>query len=54
VNARQADAFVYMKFFGYTLEETAAQLEVVSRTVQRDMRVADAWVASRVRNGKET
>jgi len=54
VNARQADAFVYMRFFGYTLEETAAQLKVVSRTVQRDMRVADAWVASRVRNGKET
>jgi len=54
VNARQADAFVYMKFFGYTLEETAALLKVASRTVQRDLRVASAWLASRVGKGKES
>jgi RNA polymerase sigma factor (TIGR02999 family) len=54
VNARQADAFVYMKFFGCTLEETAIQLNVASRTVQRDLRVASAWLASRVSKGKES
>ncbi len=50
---RQADVIVFMKFFGYTLEETAAQLKVASRTVQRDLRVASAWLASRVRKGRE-
>jgi RNA polymerase sigma factor (TIGR02999 family) len=54
VNARQADAFVLMRFFGYTLEETAAQLNVTSRTVQRDLRVASAWIATRVNKGKES
>jgi RNA polymerase sigma factor (TIGR02999 family) len=54
VNARQAEAFVYVNFFGYTLEEAAVQLDVVSRTVQRDVRVANAWLASRVRKGKES
>jgi RNA polymerase sigma factor (TIGR02999 family) len=53
VNARQADAFVLMKVFGYTLEETAAQLKVTSRTVQRDLRVASAWLASRLRKSQE-
>jgi RNA polymerase sigma factor (TIGR02999 family) len=54
VNARQADAVVYMRFFGYTLEETATQLKVTSRTVQRDLRVASAWLANRVHNVKES
>jgi len=54
VNARQADAIVYMRFFGYTLDETAAHLKVTSRTVQRDLRVASAWIATRVGKGKES
>lgn len=53
VNDRQANAFIYMKFFGYTLEETAAELKVVPRTIQRDLRVASAWIATRVNKGKE-
>lgn len=53
-NARQANAFIYMKFFGCTLEETAAELKVTSRTVQRDLRAASAWIATRVRKGKES
>jgi RNA polymerase sigma factor (TIGR02999 family) len=52
MNARQADVFVYVHFFGYTQEEAAALLNVVSRTVQRDMRLANAWIASRVSKGK--
>jgi RNA polymerase sigma factor (TIGR02999 family) len=52
-STRQADVIVFVKFFGYTLEETAAQLNVASRTVQRDLRVASAWLASRVHKGKE-
>jgi RNA polymerase sigma factor (TIGR02999 family) len=54
VSARQADAFVLMKFFGYTLEETAVRLKVTSRTVQRDLRVASAWIATRVNKSKES
>jgi RNA polymerase sigma factor (TIGR02999 family) len=52
-NARQANAFFYIRIIGYTLEEAAVQLDVVSRTVQRDMRAAEAWLASRIRKGKE-
>jgi len=54
VNERQASVFIYMKFFGYTLEEAASELKVVSRTVQRDLRVASAWIAARVNKGKES
>jgi RNA polymerase sigma factor (TIGR02999 family) len=54
VNARQADAIVYVKFFGYTLEEAAAELNVDSRTVQRHVRAASAWIATKVNKGKES
>ena len=54
LNPRQADAFVYVNFFGYTVEEAAIQLDVVSRTVQRDLRAVSAWLVSRVRKAEES
>jgi RNA polymerase sigma factor (TIGR02999 family) len=53
MNPRHALAIEYTTFFGHTLEETAALLNVTTRTVQRDLRAASAWLASRVRHGTE-
>lgn len=52
MNPRQANAFIYVKFIGYTLEEAAAELNVATRTVQRDVRLATAWIATRVNQGE--
>ena len=53
MNPRHALAVEYTTFFGHTLDETAALLNVTTRTVQRDLRMANAWLATRVRNGAE-
>lgn len=53
MNSRHAQVFEYMTFWGYTVEQAAALLGVAARTIQRDIRVANAWIASRVRNGAE-
>lgn len=51
MNPRHALAIDYVTFFGHTVEEAAARLKVAPRTVQRDLRAASAWLASRVANG---
>ena len=51
VNPRQAQAVVYSTFFGHTVEEIAALFQVSPRTVQRDLRTANAWLVSRIGSG---
>jgi RNA polymerase sigma factor (TIGR02999 family) len=53
LNPRHALAVEYTVFFGHTVEEAAAILKVAPKTIQRDLRAANAWLASRVRNGGE-
>ena len=53
MNPRHALAVEYTTFFGHTLDETSVLLKVTTKTVQRDLRVASAWLATRVRNGAE-
>lgn len=53
ISPRQAQAVIYSNFFGHTVEEIAALLEVSSRTVQRDLRTANAWLASRIGSSGE-
>jgi RNA polymerase sigma factor (TIGR02999 family) len=48
MHPRHALAIEYTSFFGNTIEETAALLKVSARTVERDLRAANAWLASRV------
>jgi RNA polymerase sigma factor (TIGR02999 family) len=51
MNARHALAIEYTAFFGYTVEEAAALLKVSAKTVERDLRAANAWLASKVTAG---
>lgn len=48
MNQRHLLAVVYTSWFGYTAEEVAAILKVSAKTVQRDLRAANAWLASRL------
>jgi RNA polymerase sigma factor (TIGR02999 family) len=48
MNPRHAQAIEYTSFFGYTNEETASLLNVSPKTVERDLRAANAWLASKV------
>lgn len=48
MNLRHALVVAYTSWFGYTAEEVAATLEVSAKTVQRDLRAANAWLASRL------
>ena len=50
---RAALAVQLVRFAGCTLEEAAEEMNKVSpRTVQRDLRMVDAWIASRARKHK--
>jgi RNA polymerase sigma factor (TIGR02999 family) len=51
MNARHALIVEYTTYYGYTLEETAEMLKLSTKTVQRDLRAANAWLATRV-NGR--
>jgi len=51
MNPRHALVVEYTSYFGYTVEEAAALLKVSSKTVQRDLRAANAWLASKVNAG---
>jgi RNA polymerase sigma factor (TIGR02999 family) len=51
MNPRHALAIEYTSYYGYTTEETATMLKVSAKTVQRDLRAASAWLASRVSAG---
>ena len=51
MDPRHAVVVEYTSYFGYTIEETAALLKVSAKTVQRDLRAANAWLASRVSGG---
>jgi len=51
MNPRHAMAIEYTSFFGYTIEETAALLKISTKTVERDLRAANAWLASKVTVG---
>ncbi|HUA97410.1 MAG TPA: ECF-type sigma factor [Terracidiphilus sp.] len=51
MNPRHALAIEYTSYYGYTIEETAAMLKISAKTVQRDLRAANAWLASRVNTG---
>lgn len=53
MNARHALIVEYTIYYGYTLEETAEMLKLSTKTVQRDLRAANAWLASRVNGGAE-
>ncbi|MBT9332643.1 ECF-type sigma factor [Paracidobacterium acidisoli] len=48
MNARHGFVVTYTSWFGYTIEEVAEMLKVSTKTVQRDLRAANAWLASRV------
>jgi len=45
---RHVLAVEYTSWFGYTPEEVAPMLKVSPRTVRRDLRAANAWLASRI------
>jgi RNA polymerase sigma factor (TIGR02999 family) len=51
MNSRHALVVEYTSYYGYTVEETASILKVSAKTVQRDLRAANAWLASRVNGG---
>lgn len=51
MNSRHALVVEYASYYGYTIEETAAMLKVSTKTVQRDLRAANAWLASRLNTG---
>ncbi len=51
MNPRHAFVVIYTSWFGSTAEEIAAMLKVSAKTVQRDLRAANAWLASRVNTG---
>jgi len=51
MNARHAMAIEYTVFFGYTTEEAAALLHISAKTVERDLRAANAWLAGKVKAG---
>ncbi len=53
LNARQAKVVECRFFGGLSVSETAALLEVSESVVERDWRVAKAWLVSTVHPGKE-
>ncbi|HTT60913.1 MAG TPA: ECF-type sigma factor [Bryobacteraceae bacterium] len=53
LNSRQAQVVVNRFFGGMNVDETAGVLGVSASAVERDWRAARAWLASRVRPGRE-
>lgn len=53
LNARQAEIVESRFFGGQSIEETADILGISVSAVERDWRVAKAWLASRIRPGAE-
>lgn len=51
MNHRHVLVFELTAYFGYTLEDTAEILKVSPRTIQRDLRAVNAWLASQIGNG---
>ncbi len=50
IDERKADVLVLHFFGGMTYEETAEALEVSPATVDRDLRLAKAWLANELKN----
>jgi RNA polymerase sigma factor (sigma-70 family) len=53
LNERQALIVEHRFFGGLSVAETASELGVSESSVERDWRVAKAWLASRIHPGKE-
>lgn len=49
IDARKSDMLVLHYFGGMTYDETAAALDVSAATVDRDLRMAKAWLANELR-----
>lgn len=50
IDARKSDMLVLHYFGGMTYDETAAALNVSAATVDRDLRLAKAWLADELKN----
>ncbi len=50
IDARKSDGLVLHFFGGMTYEETAEALDVSAATVDRDLRLAKAWLANELRD----
>ena len=50
IDARKSDALVLHYFGGMSYEETAQALEISSATVDRDLRLAKAWLANELKD----
>ncbi len=50
IDERKSDMLVLHYFGGMTYDETAAALDVSAATVDRDLRLAKAWLAHELRN----
>ncbi len=50
IDARKSDALVLHYFGGMSYEETARALDISSATVDRDLRLAKAWLANELRD----
>jgi len=50
IDERKSDILVLHFFGGMTYEETAAALDISAATVDRDLRLAKAWLANELRN----
>jgi RNA polymerase sigma factor (TIGR02999 family) len=53
LNPRQAEVIVSRFFGGLSVAETAGLMGVSESVIERDWRTAKAWLASRIRPGKE-
>ena len=53
LNERQAQVMTLRYFGGLTVPEVAAALEVSVVTVERDWRLARAWIRDQLREGDE-
>ena len=53
LNQRQAQVMTLRYFGGLTVPEVAAALEVSVVTVERDWRLARAWIRDQLREGDE-
>lgn len=50
IDARKSDALVLHYFGGMSYEETAQALDISSATVDRDLRLAKAWLANELKD----